>query len=88
MSRYAGNRGVLLLLLRRDVGGTSEFLFVSLWDSTDSVWNFAGPDVEKAVLFGDEGDYLTDMGTTAANEPATSPATVMGFRLCCSSGPV
>ena len=44
----AGHRGAYLL--RRDAGERTEFLVLTLWDSLDSVREFAGEDVEGAVV--------------------------------------
>jgi heme-degrading monooxygenase HmoA len=53
-----GNAGVLVLERRRD--GRSEFLFVSLWDSIESIARFAGADVDRAVYFRDDARVLID----------------------------
>jgi heme-degrading monooxygenase HmoA len=44
----AGHRGAYLL--RRTVGGRTEFLALTLWDSVDAVRAFAGADPEAAVV--------------------------------------
>lgn len=54
----AGNRGAWLL--RRDEGDLTDFLALSLWDSTDAVRAFAGDDVEAAVLYPEDARYLVD----------------------------
>ena len=51
-----GNRGVYVL--RRDVGDRSEFLFMSLWESMESVRAFAGPDPERAVFYPEDDEFL------------------------------
>jgi heme-degrading monooxygenase HmoA len=53
-----GNRGVLLV--RREVGGRTEFLFTSLWDSLEAVKGFAGPDPERAVFYPDDDAFLVE----------------------------
>lgn len=53
-----GFRGVYLL--RQIDGDTADFLFVSLWDSIDSVRNFAGPSPEKAVYYPEDDRYLLE----------------------------
>ena len=55
----AGNRGVYLL--KRIVDGKADFLLLSLWDSYESIAQFAGPDVEKARYFNGDKDYLIEM---------------------------
>jgi heme-degrading monooxygenase HmoA len=58
-----GNLGALIL--RRERDGTSEFLFLSLWDSMEAVGRFAGDDLEQAVFY-DEGDaYLVERSPQA-----------------------
>ena len=52
----AGNRGAWLL--RRDEGGRTDVLALSLWDSPDAVRAFAGDDVEAAVLYPEDERYL------------------------------
>ena len=44
-----GNQGVWLL--RRVHDGRAEFIFISLWDSLESVKTFAGPEYQKAVYY-------------------------------------
>ena len=54
----AGNLGVYVL--RRDAGNRAEFLFLSLWDSMDSVREFAGREPERAVFFPQDEQYLVE----------------------------
>lgn len=54
-----GNLGVYLL--RRDLPDRSEFVVLSLWDHMDSVRRFAGEDVEKAVYYPQDEEYLLHM---------------------------
>ena len=54
--RTAGNRGAWLL--RRDDGGTTEFITLSLWDSVDAIRAFAGEDIEAAGLYPEDDRYL------------------------------
>ncbi|HKX07855.1 MAG TPA: hypothetical protein VJN67_06650 [Stellaceae bacterium] len=44
----AGHRGAYLL--KRTVGGRTEFLAVTFWDSLDAIRAFAGDDPETAVV--------------------------------------
>lgn len=44
-----GNAGAWML--RRDVGDRCEFVMFSLWESMDSIRNFAGDDPSKAVFY-------------------------------------
>jgi heme-degrading monooxygenase HmoA len=51
-----GNRGVFVL--RRVDGDHAEFLLMSLWESWDAIRRFAGEDVERAVYYPEDDDYL------------------------------
>ncbi len=53
-----GNHGVYVL--RRNVDDHSEFLFLSVWDSVESIKGFAGSDYEKAVFYPEDEKYLVD----------------------------
>jgi heme-degrading monooxygenase HmoA len=48
LREIAGHRGAYLL--RRTVGGRTEFLALTFWESLDSVRAFAGSDPEVAVV--------------------------------------
>ena len=54
-----GNRGVYVL--RRVVDGRAEFLFISLWESPEAIRAFAGPDIDKAVYFPEDREFLLEM---------------------------
>ena len=60
-----GNRGVQVLRRSRD--GGAEFLFVSFWDSWDSIRAFAGPNSDQAVYYPDDKDFLTEFEPTVAH---------------------
>jgi heme-degrading monooxygenase HmoA len=53
-----GNRGVLAL--RRLVEDRAEFLLVSLLDSEESIRQFAGDEIEKAVFYPEDERFLVD----------------------------
>ncbi len=53
-----GNRGVYVL--RREEGDRTHFLLVSLWDSFEAIRRFAGPDVERAVYFPKDKEFLLE----------------------------
>jgi heme-degrading monooxygenase HmoA len=55
-----GNRGVLVLQ-QATAEGTAEFLFVSLWESMDSIRGFAGDEIEKAVYYPEDHEFLLAM---------------------------
>ena len=51
-----GNQGVQVL--RRVREGHAEFLLLTLWESWDAIHRFAGDDVEKAVYYPEDAEYL------------------------------
>jgi heme-degrading monooxygenase HmoA len=57
-----GNRGVTVL--RREDGGQTEFLVISIWDSLDAVKRFAGRDYDKAVILERDREYLVEVEPT------------------------
>src|SRR5262245_1130027 len=68
LAEYAatpGNKGVLAL--RRVHGDNAEFLLLTLWDSLDSVREFAGDDVEQAVFYPDDDAFLVDRDLRVAH---------------------
>jgi heme-degrading monooxygenase HmoA len=54
--KFEGNQGIHLL--HRVNGEEAEFLFISFWDSYDSIRKFAGPDVDIPVYYPDDRKYL------------------------------
>ena len=54
-----GNRGVVVL--RRIVGDQAEFWFISVWDSEEAIRRFAGPQIEKAVYYPEDRDFLLEL---------------------------
>ncbi|MGH9790832.1 MAG: antibiotic biosynthesis monooxygenase [Candidatus Acidiferrales bacterium] len=55
-----GNRGVYMW--RRIEGDRAHFEIISLWDSYDDIRRFAGRDVEKAVYYPEDKDFLLELG--------------------------
>ena len=54
-----GNRGVLMV--KRPSGpDRTEFLMITLWDSTDAVRTFAGRESTEAVFFPEDETYLVE----------------------------
>jgi heme-degrading monooxygenase HmoA len=53
-----GNRGVLAL--RRIEGQAAEFVLVSFWDSFEAIKGFAGEDIEKAVYYPEDEEFLLE----------------------------
>jgi heme-degrading monooxygenase HmoA len=66
MSQYRETPGNLdAWILTRDLGdGTSEILTVSRWESMNAVRTFAGPDVDRAVYYPEDDDYLVHRDET------------------------
>lgn len=57
-----GNRGVLVL--RRDEPDSTEFIFISLWESIDAIRAFAGADVERARYYPEDRAFLRSLEPT------------------------
>ncbi len=53
-----GNRGVLVL--RRTDGDETHFVLTTLWESLDSIQQFAGSDHERARYYPEDDDYLLE----------------------------
>src|SRR5881409_1668614 len=60
-----GNRGVQVL--RRTIGDQAHFLFISFWDSMDSIRGFAGADVERAHYYPEDATYLLELEPTVSH---------------------
>lgn len=54
----AGNQGVWVL--RRIKEGAAEFLLISFWDSWEAIARFAGEDIDKAVYYPEDDDFLLE----------------------------
>ncbi len=61
----AGNRGVRIL--RRVGDEQAEFLFISFWDSLESIRAFAGEDIERAVYYPKDTEFLLELEPTVAH---------------------
>ena len=46
---------------RRKQGDRVHFLLVSYWDSRESIAAFAGPDIDKARYYPQDGEYLLEL---------------------------
>lgn len=55
----AGNQGTYIL--RRVEGDQAHFLFVSLWESMDSIRKFAGSDVDRARYYPEDKEFLVEL---------------------------
>ena len=54
-----GNRGVQIL--RRTYEGKAEFLLISLWESYEAIRAFAGEDIERAVYYPKDKEFLLEL---------------------------
>lgn len=54
-----GNQGVYVL--KRIGNNRAEFVFISLWESMESVRRFAGPEVDKAVYYSKDREFLLEL---------------------------
>jgi heme-degrading monooxygenase HmoA len=54
-----GNLGVTVL--RRNDGGKTEFLVLSIWESVDAIKKFAGEDYQKTVILPRDREYLIEV---------------------------
>jgi len=72
---YATTKGNLgTYVLTRQVGRNTEFLLLSLWRSMDDIKAFAGEEVEKAVYYPEDKEFLLDMVPTVDHyEIAVAP---------------
>jgi heme-degrading monooxygenase HmoA len=61
-----GIRGVFVLR-RAQPDDTTEFVFVSLWDSMDAIRQFAGQEVERAVYYPEDREFLLNMDPNVAH---------------------
>jgi heme-degrading monooxygenase HmoA len=69
----SGNRGAWLL--RRDLGdGLTEIVTVSLWESRESIVEFAGGDIEKAVFYPEDDRYLVERDRTVKHFEVSAEA--------------
>lgn len=53
-----GNHGVLVQ--RRLEGNVAHFVLITLWDSVESIKNFAGEDYDRARYYPDDDAYLLE----------------------------
>ena len=60
-----GNLGTFIL--RREAHDDAEFLFLTLWDSFDSVRLFSGPDETKAVYYPEDRRILRRLDPTVSH---------------------
>lgn len=54
-----GNLGVLIL--KRIQNDVAEFTFISFWKSLEVIQQFAGPDIQRAVYYPEDKEFLLKM---------------------------
>jgi len=67
----SGNRGAWILW--REVQGGAEFLTVSMWESTDAIGRFAGPEIDRAVFYPGDDEYLIERDLTVRHYEVEGP---------------
>jgi heme-degrading monooxygenase HmoA len=60
-----GNRAAHIV--SRLDGERTEFLTISLWDNLESIVGFAGEDIERAVFYPEDDEFLIDRETTVSH---------------------
>ena len=58
--KIEGNLGVYVLRRTRD--NRAEFLLISMWQSFEAIRRFAGEDIEKAVYYPEDSEFLLELG--------------------------
>ena len=60
-----GNRGVTVL--RRTEGDRAHFLLISFWDSLEAIRRFAGPNLDRAVYYPKDKEFLLELEPTVSH---------------------
>jgi heme-degrading monooxygenase HmoA len=69
----AGNQGAWIWT--RDLGdGRTEVVTYSLWRSLDDIRGFAGEDVDRAVFYDEDDDYLVERDPQVKHFDVVEPA--------------
>ncbi len=75
--RSAGNRGAWILT--RVSGDRAEFVTFSLWDSREAIEAFAGHDIDKAVFYPEDDQYLIERDLTVRHYEVASAGDRAGY---------
>jgi heme-degrading monooxygenase HmoA len=67
-----GNMGLIALRKSDPGSGTTEFLLISLWKSLGSIQEFAGDNIEKAVYYPRDKEFLLEMEPTVSHYDVVS----------------
>lgn len=81
-----GNCGVYVL--RRVDEGRAEFLFISLWESFEAIKSFAGSDIDKAVYFPEDREFLLEMEPHVRHYEVAVASVVESRSRCRGSDPI
>ena len=75
LREYAATPGNLgCQMWRRDLGdGRTEILTVGWWESRAAIIGFAGSDIEAAVFYPEDDEYLVDRETTVSHFEVAAP---------------
>jgi len=49
-----------VLVLTREIGDTTEYVLITLWDSMDAIRRFAGSEPERAVYYPEDDRYFSE----------------------------
>jgi len=49
-----------VLVLTREIGDATEYVLITLWDTTEAVRRFAGPEPERAVYYPEDDRYFRE----------------------------
>ena len=69
--RTPGNRGVLVL--RRVAGPQVHFLFTSFWESLQAIRRFAGDDLDRAVYYPRDREFLLGLEPRVVHYEVVEP---------------
>jgi heme-degrading monooxygenase HmoA len=71
-ARARGNRGAWML--HRPDGDREEFAALSMWESLEAIMTFAGADVERAVFYPRDDEFLLEREWTVRHYEVSASA--------------
>ena len=74
-----GNRGVWVLRHVQDE--RAEFTLISLWESWESIRRFAGEEVDRAVYYPEDRDYLLALDPTVMHHEVLVAPEIGQFKM-------
>jgi heme-degrading monooxygenase HmoA len=61
LKEYKATEGLKdVFVLTREIGDSTEYVLITLWESMDAVRRFAGSDPERAVYYPEDDRYFTE----------------------------